>query len=65
MTDDKMVKNFLVVVIILHVNGPNVVIVAKMKCCHTHVYNMTVTVCPSTGSQLEVIKQNEQVLSST
>jgi len=48
MTDDKMVKNFLVVVIILHVNGPNVVIVAKIKCCHTQAYNMTVTVCSST-----------------
>jgi len=35
MTDESIVKNFLVVVIMLHVNGPKVLIVTKMKCCQT------------------------------
>ena len=48
MTDDKMVKNFLVVVIILHVNGPNVLIVIKMKCCNTQAHVVIDTICPNT-----------------
>ena len=33
MTDARIVKNFLVVVMMEQVNGPNVVTVTKMKCC--------------------------------
>ena len=33
MTDPRMVKNFLVVVIMEQVSGPKVVTVTKIKCC--------------------------------